>query len=546
MSIVSGVTDSLRPAGKSLMEMFDTFTGRKNVKLMFTSLKEMNKNMKTMAEGVEKTNELVEQDTLQVVEAIKGLGVTSAMENMQVQGGIDQLVASMTRMGVLSENQLYFLEEIQNTDLKNALTTKAGYEDLLVAVDFLKQVSVGASEEVIANLKSLDTSLHDEKLLRAVQGIGDGLEEDRLNAQNDEQRGDPNAPKEEEEGGGFFDTILKSLGMAGGVAGIGKLAMGLVKKLGPWMIALNAIWDFTQGFINAADIVGKDAKDLDMFDKVMAGLSNVIAGLTFGLVDAKTVYKFFSENLKTAFQDIVGWLIEFVSFGFINGDDAKDIAGEAYDYIVNGLRDYINNFAENYTKTFKETWEGFKDVVGALPRKLNEMVMWLYDVVTDIFSIRSFDDAVSVMNKVKDGFLSLFSEDGYLGKVMSFVENLLELVTSGISGVAVKGLGMLKDVAVEGAGAAWQSVKNTFGGDDQKVSTKIQPQYVRRMDMAPTSQALEVSKKRYEESMKFSEGFKPQPIIVNTPAPQLPPSQPSQRRRLNNMGLDIGNGGTFD
>lgn len=535
--------------GKKFMEMFDTFTGRKNVKLLFTSMKDMSKNMKEVAAEVEKTNELIVKDTIQVVEAIQGLGVKSASEATHLQGGIDQLIGSLTRMTDLTDTQTWLLEELKNTDANSATTTKQGWEDLAAGLQLLSETGL-KNDEVIENLKRLDSSLHDEKILNAIRGISDGLEDERADKDDDAVRGNLGEGVKPKEKGGFLDTIMDLLGMGGGkgLGMIGKLAGGLLKKLGPWVMAISAVFDFVEGFNNAAEIVGKDAKDLDMFDKVMAGLANVISGLTFGLIDAKAIYKYFSENMQGAFESVVGWLIETLSLGFISSGDAKEIAGGMYTDIIGGLRTGINEFTANFGKNVEEMWELFKDVVGQIPKKINEYVQFYFGTIKDILNIRSFDDAIDVVKNLYNTFMSIFSEDGFLGKIVKLIDKLAYLVTGGLAQKAASGLKDLGSYAADGAAGAWDSAKMWMSGEDDpsKVAPKIQPRYVRQVDTSPSSQALDVSKKRYEESMALSNKMMNPNITVNTPAPVMPQSQPTQRKKLNNIGLELGNSGAFD
>lgn len=93
----------------------------------------------------------------------------------------------------------------------------------------------------------------------------------------------------------------KLLGKAGGkFAGklAGKMALragaGALKAipgLGLAVTAGMAAFDAVDGWKNAASITGKKDKDLTWKDKTAAAGASVLSGLTFGLVDSKTMYK---------------------------------------------------------------------------------------------------------------------------------------------------------------------------------------------------------------------------------------------------------------
>lgn len=85
------------------------------------------------------------------------------------------------------------------------------------------------------------------------------------------------------------------LAKAGGILKGGlKVAGRVTSKLpiiGLLAAAGMAIWDFTDGVENAAEITGKAAKDLTVLDKVKSGFSTAVSGITFGLISTKSVYK---------------------------------------------------------------------------------------------------------------------------------------------------------------------------------------------------------------------------------------------------------------
>jgi hypothetical protein len=52
-----------------------------------------------------------------------------------------------------------------------------------------------------------------------------------------------------------------------------------------------AAFDAVDGWKNAGNITGKDESQLTTSDKFAAATASVLSGLTFGLVDSKTMYE---------------------------------------------------------------------------------------------------------------------------------------------------------------------------------------------------------------------------------------------------------------
>lgn len=113
--------------------------------------------------------------------------------------------------------------------------------------------------------------------------------------------------------------ILTTAGeVAGGAAGAGGLLKGAAKGAGgllkggakligkaalPIAAALS-LYDFFQGFSNADKIAGiEDGKTATTFQKVQAGISSVVSGLTFGLVSAEDAFKGIDTGIDAMFGE---------------------------------------------------------------------------------------------------------------------------------------------------------------------------------------------------------------------------------------------------
>jgi hypothetical protein len=106
-------------------------------------------------------------------------------------------------------------------------------------------------------------------------------------------------------GRGIFGMGQKAMGagagMLGKMGGMGGLLKGGGKLLGkaalPLALAM-AAFDFHGGYKDAANISGKDEKDVTTGDKIQAGVSGMLEGLSFGLVDAKSIFKGIDDGIE--------------------------------------------------------------------------------------------------------------------------------------------------------------------------------------------------------------------------------------------------------
>ena len=122
--------------------------------------------------------------------------------------------------------------------------------------------------------------------------------------------------------GGKLTKILKPILKVGGKL-LGKLAL-------PIAIVMS-IFDFFDGFTNAAEISGISPEKLTLLDKAMAGISTLVSGLTLGFVDAETIF----EKIKGGFDYFFGEEGIYTKIGdhlqdiFSGGDILKNLSGIA-------------------------------------------------------------------------------------------------------------------------------------------------------------------------------------------------------------------------
>lgn len=89
------------------------------------------------------------------------------------------------------------------------------------------------------------------------------------------------------------------LSKAGGVGGLLKGGGRILGKAAlPLAVAMSA-FEFGKGFMNADSISGKKKEDLSVGDKIQAGVSSVLEGLSFGLVSVQDAFKFIDSAMST-------------------------------------------------------------------------------------------------------------------------------------------------------------------------------------------------------------------------------------------------------
>lgn len=99
--------------------------------------------------------------------------------------------------------------------------------------------------------------------------------------------------------GGFGGKFIGSAGKTASKSGfkaIGKIAGGAMKAIpgiGTALAAGMSIYDAVDGYQNAASISGKKEKNLTTGDRIQAGASSALSGLTMGLIDSKSLYNGF-------------------------------------------------------------------------------------------------------------------------------------------------------------------------------------------------------------------------------------------------------------
>ena len=182
--------------------------------------------------------------------------------------------------------------------------------------------------------------------------------------------------------------------MAGG--GLKALLKGGAKIFSKVLLPIQAfmsIFDFMEGFKGASDIVGIDTEKLTLLQKLGAGLSSVVSGLTFGLLDAKSVFHGFSGligKLFTGPDAVFGGLVQIFQ------NTVLPAASSLFNLVKEGLVVSLGTITTTLTETilpalgtgFSLATDGLKAVFG-----------------TDGLLVKGVDGIKSVGSFISDAFV---------------------------------------------------------------------------------------------------------------------------------------------
>jgi hypothetical protein len=234
---------------------------------------------------------------------------------------------------------------------------------------------------------------------------------------------------------GKLGRVPKGLGKVGGLLKGGGRLLG--KAALPLALITGGI-DFAQGWRDALEITGRE----DIMGKIQAGLSSVVSGLTFGLVDPKSVSNsvdFVVEKLKNFFtrpieiikdvfkgKDILGAIKNVIServskltFGLVSPETVSN----SIDLITGKLK----NFFMAPFNLIKDIVKG-EDILGSISEYVSDITFGLIGPET-VSNMVNF-----VTTKLKDFFMSPFNliKDVFKGKdILESISNFVSDITFG-------------------------------------------------------------------------------------------------------------------
>ena len=226
----------------------------------------------------------------------------------------------------------------------------------------------------------------------------------------------------------FSGLFSKGLG---GIAGMGgKLLKGGGKLLGkialPLAIATSGL-DFLSGIKNAKDITGREG----VAAAIQGGISEVISGLTFGLIDSKVISKnidIFVDKIKEIFTkpfdyikdlwsgkvDIIediSSVIESFSFGLFSKESIKE-----------GLDKIVNRFKKLFyapMELIQSIWDGDKPVL--------DNILQFFDNIS--FGLLTPENVKNALTEIGDRIYKLLTAPVDLIKNLFSGKSILDSVT---------------------------------------------------------------------------------------------------------------------
>jgi len=373
-----------------------------------------------------------------------------------------------------NQNKNNFLQEqIENEKMDSMDLTN----DLLKDLVDLTKLNSGLLEDNVEATKDTDGGFIEDLLPEAVGSIiggAGGIAALKSILGKGATTGGAGVATKATKGTGVFSKIF------GKSSKLSKLGTGLKtggKLLGKIALPITALFaglDFVKGFKDSLEITGGED---DIQSKILAGLSEVVSGFTFGLLDSKNIFKVL-DLVTDKLKDIVlGPFIDLRSL--IRGEiSLKDMLVNHIDRSSFGLfdKDMIWTVLTSVVDKWKDIFLGpFEDLKDLVTGKID-----LKEVITNRISAITFGfiDKGTISNavgfigeKVGEMFNNAFSDfkDFMSGKI-----DLKELISSRVSALTFnffskddvsKVLGFVGDKLAELFIDPFINLKNVFTGE---------------------------------------------------------------------------------
>lgn len=230
----------------------------------------------------------------------------------------------------------------------------------------------------------------------------------------------------------FFSPLTKVFGFIGKIFKPFKALMPAVKGglkltkgipiIGQVITAVMAIFDGISGWFNASDISGKSEETLTIGDKVMASISSIISGLSFGFLDVKKVFSFLSDSwdkISSFFSDLTNDVVGLFEY-LTTGDNLKKTFLQAGDYISGIMDSVVNWIVSLFTDSKNWIVEKFTSSKEWILKKLATFAKGtssIWDKVTDFFSdvfdilMRPFTCIINIGKKLVDYVSNINAKD---------------------------------------------------------------------------------------------------------------------------------------
>lgn len=196
-----------------------------------------------------------------------------------------------------------------------------------------------------------------------------------------------------------------------GIFKMGKHIPKLLKLGGRLLIVGNfilALWDFVDGFLNAADFLGKDEKELNIGDKIVSGFLKIndsileLVDWVAGWFNIEIFGEEGRENVKNALYNIyemaVKWTTDTIEniVNFFKDFSITEKMGELKDWAGNLMSNIYNKIKDKITQMIDDTWNFIKNAPGNLveagKKKVGETIDSAKETGREISNFLGFGD----------------------------------------------------------------------------------------------------------------------------------------------------------
>lgn len=179
-----------------------------------------------------------------------------------------------------------------------------------------------------------------------------------------------------------------------------KAGLKLIPFIGEIIIAIDAIWDFFNGFGDDATalVTGKGKDQITMVDKIMSGFSSAISGFLFGIIDPKKIFDWFKpvtkviQEIADAFYTLIPK--QFKNIGkILSSVFSKDGKYSLYSFVKRGITslwDKLKNSAgsmfEGVVNALSNGLSLAGDLKDAAIEKLSSFMSGFFDMIQNALS----------------------------------------------------------------------------------------------------------------------------------------------------------------
>lgn len=345
--------------------------------------------------------------------------------------------------------------------------------------------------------------------------------------------------------GKIFGGVTKLGGMLGKISGfIGKGLLKITKiGFGKLFAIVMAVFDFFGGLRNMEEISGKAKEKLSIVEKFLTGIAGIVDGLTLGIIDAKTVYKwtnFFTDAVKDA----------MVSAWSILPKGMRDRMAEIYGFFMDKKTGLFGSIPTLLNRVLDDIGGGkwilaLKDLLLLIPRAIGDLLIRLKNVLGEYLgnigsSMMKAMEGTSVGKYLIDGAKSIY--EGIMGMIKTMVGALLPAsamrAMSSVSQFWDKAKNLASN-ALTSEGLEESSTKSV--AVSKPSASKVVP-VQKAKSYGEGSQAIARTKKKEDEMRQA-------PTVISSPNIIVPPPVQGQsgyasKTGANDMGLSLVNLGS--